>query len=182
MKTGARPLRPSLGQLKPLESVQLFFDAQLQLFPRLALGALAGADPIPLLHQELLVLPVGLEIQRCDDVLADQNRQREIAELALWLRYIGFEQMVVIEEQVRALALDDQRIERREDMHELVISLRRHREQLRRGPMLLLARPLDGDADELAAPDPGIDQTPHGLLAGCIEMADRIERDHALRA
>src|SRR5258708_9057383 len=39
----------------------------------------------PLLHQELPVLPVGLEIERGDDVAADQDRQREIAELAFLL-------------------------------------------------------------------------------------------------
>src|SRR5450755_1597130 len=108
----------SLRQLKPLEAVQFLLDAALQRFPRLSLGGLAVADPVPFLHQQLLVLPVGLEIERGDDVLSHEDRQREIAELALFLRHIGLEAMRVVEEQMRPLALDDQRVERREDVHQ----------------------------------------------------------------
>src|SRR5215472_10648637 len=83
------PARRSLPELKPLEAMQLFLDAALQRAPRLALGLLAQADPIPFLHQELFVLPVSLEIERGDDVLSDQHGQREVTELALLLRHIG---------------------------------------------------------------------------------------------
>src|SRR5437016_2769846 len=110
--------RASIRQLKPLEAIELFLDPALQILARLAFRGLAPADPGPLLHQEFPVLPVGLEIERGDDVLADQDRQREIAELAFLLRHIGLEAMLVVEEQMRPLALDDQGIERREDVHE----------------------------------------------------------------
>src|SRR5260370_2901177 len=111
--------RNSLRQLKPLESVQFFLDAALQFLARVAFRALALADPIPFLQQELLVRPVGLEIERRDDVLSDQDRQCEIAELAFVLRHIGLEAVLVVEDEMRPLALDDQGIERREDVREL---------------------------------------------------------------
>src|SRR5882672_5055710 len=108
----------SIRQLKPLETIEFLLDPALQILARLAFRGLALADPGPLLHQELPVLPVGLEIERGDDVAADQDRQREIAELAFLLRHISLEAVLVVEEQMRPLALDDQRIERREDVHE----------------------------------------------------------------
>src|SRR5258708_1414275 len=108
----------SLPQLKPLETVELLLDPALQRLARVAFRGLALADPAPFLHQELLVLPIGLEIQRGDDVAADHDRQREIAELALFLWHVSLEAVFVVEERVRPLALDDQRIEGREDVHE----------------------------------------------------------------
>src|SRR4051812_33565933 len=106
-----------LRQLKPLEAVELVLDRALQLLaPR---GFLALPDPGPFLHQQLLRLPIGLEIERGDDLVADQNGECEIAELALGLRHIGFEQMIVAEDEIGALALDDQGIERREDVDEI---------------------------------------------------------------
>src|SRR5215468_9195437 len=98
--------------------MQLFLDAALQFASRLAPRALAFPDPGPFLHEELFLLPVGLEIKGGDDVLADQHGQREIAELALLLRHIGLKAMRIVEEEMRALALDDQGIEGREDMYE----------------------------------------------------------------
>src|SRR6476661_2838093 len=100
----------SLRQLKSFKSIQLFLDSALEILARALCRALA--DPTPFLHQQFLVLAVGLEIDRRDDVFADQDRQREIAEQALFLRQIGLETVAVIEEQFGALALDDQGIER----------------------------------------------------------------------
>src|SRR2546430_6679103 len=57
----------TLFRSEPLEAVQLLLDAALQCRPRLAFGALALADPIPFLHQQFLVLPVGLQIDGCDN-------------------------------------------------------------------------------------------------------------------
>src|SRR5215467_7634517 len=113
--------------------MQLLLDAALQLGPRLAfrrlafrslalrslaLRSLARAHPIPLLDQQFPVLPVGLQIERGDNLLAKKNRQGEITELAFGLRHIGLEAMLVIEDEMGALALDDQGIEGRQDVHE----------------------------------------------------------------
>ena len=145
----------------------------------------ALADPAPFLHQEFLVLAVGLQVDGGDDVFADQDRQREIAEQALLLRHIGLEAVAVAEEQLGALALDDQRIERREDVHQAGVALARRRRSVRfqhlgPRPVLLLAGVLDRDRHQFLAPHPRLDQAPHRLLARRVEMADRIQADDAL--
>src|SRR3979490_2717546 len=81
--------------------------------------SLAVADPAPLLHQQFPASAIGLEIERGDDIVACQHRQREIAEHPLFLWHVRLETMLVIEEKMRALALDDQRVERREDVNQL---------------------------------------------------------------
>ena len=115
----------------------------------------AVADPGPLLHQQFPVLAVGLEVERCDDAVADQHRQREVAELPLLLRQVGLELVVVAEEQLCALALDDQRIERRQDVRRgLRRVLRRSpRSCLRPRPVLLLAGAFERDRYQFAAAD-----------------------------
>src|ERR1700742_4992481 len=87
---------PSLRQLKPLEPMQLFLDSSLEVLA--CARARTGADPAPLLHQQFPVFAVGFDIERGDDVLARQHRQREIAEHPLLLRDIRLKAMVVIEE------------------------------------------------------------------------------------
>src|SRR6266404_6709005 len=108
-------LRASLRQLKPLEAVQRFLDAALKILARAALRAVA--DPIPFLQQQFSASAIGLEIERGDDVVADQHRQREIAEHPLLPRHVGLEAMLVAEEKMGTLALNAERIERREDVH-----------------------------------------------------------------
>ena len=147
----------------------------------LALGGLAVADPGPFLHQQLLVLAVGLEIDGGDDVVADQHRQRKVAELALFLRHIGLELVAVAEEQFGALALDDQWIERREDVHQSRRALACALQRLRPRPVLLLAGAFERDRQQLAAADPRLDQLADRGLARRVEMADRIQADDALR-
>src|SRR5262249_11325112 len=105
------PLR-SVLKLKLREAVKLFLDERLM---RLRL---AFADPRPFLHQQFLIRAVRFDVERSDDLVADQHRQREIAIDALFLRHISFEQMVVAEEELQPLALNDQRIERRENMRQ----------------------------------------------------------------
>src|SRR5579872_1270941 len=171
----------SLPQLKPLEAVQFVFDPPFQLFARAAVAApCRSTDPGPLLHEEFSVLPVGLQVQRGHDLVADHDWQREIAEHALLLRHIGFEQMLVAEEQFCSLALNDQRIERRQDMHELAVDVCAGFEHVRRSPVLLLAGAVERDLDQLALSDPPPDQLCYGRLARRVEMADRIETDDAL--
>src|SRR4030088_2450735 len=97
--------------------MQLLLDAALQVLARVPLRAVA--DPAPFLHQQFAALAIGLEVEGGDDVVADQNRQREITEHTLLLRYISLEAMPISEEQFGPLALDDERIERREDMNQL---------------------------------------------------------------
>src|ERR1700694_3793599 len=120
--------RPSLRQLKPFEAVQLLLDAAFEVLARAATRT--SADPAPFLQQQFLPLAIGLEIERGDNVVADQNRQREIAEAPLFLGEIGLEAMFVIEKQVCPPALDDQRIERRENVHQFRSALAR---RLQRG-------------------------------------------------
>src|SRR5262245_17060045 len=93
---GALPPRPRpvldeslFRQLKPFKAVQLFLDAALVVLAAPLRRALA--DPAPFLHQQLPVLAVGLEVNGGNDVFPDQDRQREIAEQTLFLRYIGLE-------------------------------------------------------------------------------------------
>src|SRR5690242_4594858 len=84
---GTRPgmTKYSLRELKTLEAVQFFLDATLQE------PAWLLADPRPFLHQQLLRLAIGFQINRRDDLIANQHRQREIAEHPLLLGYIGLE-------------------------------------------------------------------------------------------
>src|SRR6266487_4506469 len=139
--------RISLRQLKPLKAIQFFLDAALVVLARSPRRALA--DPAPFLHQQFLVLAVGLQIDRGNDVLPHQDRQREIAEQALILWHIGLEAVTVIEEQFGALALDNKRIERREDVHRAIALTCRRRsirlQHLGPRPVLLLAGAFERD-------------------------------------
>src|SRR3954468_23690165 len=172
-----------LRQLKPLETMQFLLDAALVV---LALGAAACtlADPAPFLHQEFLVLAVGLQIDGGDDVFANQHRQCEIAEQALFLRHVRLKSVAVVEKQFGALALDDQGVERREDVHRTVaLAARRGAVRLqhfRPGPMLVLTGAFDRDRRQFLAPHPRLDQSPHRRLARRVEVADGIEADDAL--
>ena len=69
-------------------------------------GRFDYVDVVPFLDQELALLAVGLEIDRGDDVVAHQHRQREITELRFSFRHIGLEAVFVVEEELQALALD----------------------------------------------------------------------------
>src|SRR5579863_5493218 len=100
---GSASRNASPAELKALEPMQFVLDLALQLPARALRG---GTDPIPFLQQQFSVLPVGLEIERGHDSVPDQNRQREIAEAPLLLRHIGFEKMLITEDQLRPLALD----------------------------------------------------------------------------
>ena len=144
-------------------------------FQVLAAGFARGADPAPFLHQEFAVLPVGFQIDGGDDLLAGQHRQGKIAELALLLWHIGFETVAVVEEQFGALALDHQRIERRENVHQFGCRGASVFQRLGTRPVLLLAGILEPDRHQFPGPYPRLDQAPDRGLARCIEMTDRIE-------
>src|ERR1700757_458751 len=161
----------SLAELKPLEATEFLLDPALQILARVALRGLARADPAPFLQQQFPVLPVGLQIDRGDDVVADQHRQREVTELAFGFRHIGLEAMLILEKQLCPPTLDDQRIKRREDVDEISSALRFRLERRGLDPMLLLAGAIKRDRKKLAAPHPRLDQLSHGALARRVEMA-----------
>ena len=89
----------------------------------------AVVDPGPLLDQEPAAGAVGLEVDRRGDAVADEDRQGEVAELPFRGRDIGLEAVVVVEEGGEALALDDERVEGREDVDAVGLGQR-----LRRAP------------------------------------------------
>src|ERR1700733_12743375 len=93
--------------------MQFFFDQQLVGLRRTL------PYPGPLLNEKLLLLAICLEIDGGDNFIADQHGQGEITEQPLFLRNIGLEAMSVVEEQLQPLALNDQRVERRQHMNHL---------------------------------------------------------------
>src|ERR1700752_809062 len=88
-------LPPSVRHLKPLKAIELFLNAALELLERLALRGLAGSDPAPLLHEQLPVRAVGLEVKCGDDLIINQNRERKIAENTFGLGHIGLELVAI---------------------------------------------------------------------------------------
>src|SRR5882762_4885450 len=97
----------SARELEALEAVQCLFDSPF------AQPARAVADPVPSLHQELLPLAIGLEINDGDDFVPDEHRLGEVAEPPLVLGDISLEAVLVAEEQMHPLALMDERVEGR---------------------------------------------------------------------
>ena len=91
-----------LSQLKPLEPLERLLDPRLQLLAPITLSGIP--DPAPLLQQQLAVLPIGLEVDRSRDLVSDQHRQREIAETPLFPRDVSFKAVLIVEDQMRALA------------------------------------------------------------------------------
>src|SRR5947209_16098223 len=162
-------------ELKALEAVQFLLDAALEVLAR------GVADPAPCLHQHLAARAGGLEADRGDDVLPHKHRQREIAEHPLLFGDISLEAMRVAEKQFGAPALDDQRIERGEDVDQIG-RLSRRLDRVRPDPMLLLAGAFDGGRHQFAAADPCLDQPPNSRLGRRVEMADRIEAHQTLSA
>ena len=123
-----------------------------------------STDPVPALHQKLLPLPVGLQVEAGNDPIPDQNRAHEIAEHPLVLWDVSFEAILVIEEEPESLALDDQRVERRQDMN---LFLRRigngvegfRTDPVQRSPLLPLApaaAPYGGRALPAGAASPAL--------------------------
>src|SRR5262245_46558072 len=104
---------------------------------------------------------------------------REVAEAALFLRHIRFEAMLIVEEQQQALALQDQGIERREDMNAVARSGGRAVDGLRPRPVLERGA-FDADAHELSAPRPRLDEPADRRLASGVEVADRVQADESL--
>src|SRR6202041_906752 len=104
------------------------------------------------------LLAIGLEIERSHDLIADQDRQREIAEPPLFLRHIGLEEMVIAEDQTRPLALDNQGIERGKNMDATGNVVSRGLQRLGLRPMLLLAGALKRNGNQFLAPNARLDQ------------------------
>ena len=119
----------SSAELKLREPIELTLD------DRFMVGLIAFAHPMPGLNEKAFLFPVGFQIKTGDNLVADQNRQGEIAKLALLLRYIDLKDMVIIEEGACALSLNDQRVERRQDMRQRRLR-RRSVQRFRPPPML----------------------------------------------
>ena len=90
--------------------------------------------------------------------------------------------MFIVEEQMRPLALDDEWVERREDVHQFGRIAAGALQRRRFSPMLLPARAFERDRHQLFAAHPCLDQAPDRRLARRIQMADRIQAHNALRA
>jgi hypothetical protein len=90
--------------------------------------------------------------------------------------------VLVAEEKLQPLALQDERIERIQDVNQLAVRLRDGIERLGPRPMLQLAGAVKLDWRQLPAAGSRGDQPPHRLLAPGVEMADGIQADDALRA
>ncbi|HET9469547.1 MAG TPA: hypothetical protein VFO24_00480, partial [Usitatibacter sp.] len=66
----------------------------------------------------------------------------------LLLRHIGLEQVLVAEDEMGSLALDDQGIERRQNVHAFTAAIRGRFQSLRPRPMLLLAGAFECDRNQ----------------------------------
>ena len=93
--------------------------------------------------------------------------------------------VLVVEEQLQPLALDDQRVERREDVHRR--SVAPARSAAARAPPAVaqcsvLPAPSIATGTSSAAAHAPLDQLSHRGLARRVEVADGIEADDALRA
>lgn len=133
---------------------------------------LAGANPGPLLDQEAASRSIGLEVQSRDNLVADQHRQGEVAEHAFGLRHIGFETVLLAEEAMQPLALDHERIERRQD-----VDMRRKRRgtRLKYGWCRLVRNrrlALQHDGYQLFATHTRVDQAFDLWLTARLQVAD----------
>src|SRR5438105_422303 len=165
---GGAPASVSASELEALEAVQRFLD---QSSP-LRTSALAEPGPFP--DEQLLPLAVGLEVEHRRDIVVDQNRLREIAEYALLLRNIGLEAMFVAEEQREPPTLDHQRVERIEDVDDVLGTIERHIQHRGRRPVLVPAA-VERNRHQLLAPRARADQLADRDLARRIEVTDRVE-------
>ena len=138
-------------------------------------------EPGPLVDRQLLLLSISLDVDRADDPVAIKDRQGEVAQYPLVGRHIGFEPVRIAEEKFEPLALDHQRIERREDVHEVGTGVIAAFKGFGCGPVLLLAGAVDSHLHQFALAHPRVDDLADVGFARCVEMADRIERDEALR-
>ena len=141
-----------------------------------------GPSHVHFWTSEFALLAIRLEIDRGDDFVADEDGQGEVAEFALGPWHIRFEDVVVAEEEFEALALDDQRIEGREDVHQALIRRRGRLERFGARPMFGLACVFDSDAHQFLPPHAAFDEASHRRLAGRVHVADEIEAHDALRA
>src|SRR5688572_3966294 len=164
----------SAPELEALEALQLLLDALLVQAAR-ALG-----HPGPLLQQQLLPRAIGLEVDHRDDLVPDQHRLAEVAQFALRLGYIGLEKVLVAEEELQAPALQDERVEGRQDVDAAVDRRKARFERFGTRPVLPLPGPLELDRHELLAPHARFDQPPHRRLARRVHVADRLDAHDAL--
>jgi hypothetical protein len=141
----------------------------------------APADPLPALHQKLLPRPVGFEVEGGNDPIPDQDWANKIAKYPLVLGNVSFEAILVIEEEPESLALDDQRVEGRQDMNLFLRRIGNGIESLQTDPVQRLARSFQLHGDQFLSTDSRLHQTPHGWFACSVQMTDRFHTHDPLR-
>src|SRR5215472_15379668 len=124
-----------------------------------------ATDPGPTLHPEFLPRSVGLEVKRSNHPIPDQNRTNEIPKYALVPGNVSFEAILVIEEQPESFALDDQRVERGQDVNLFLRWIGNGIEGLRAGPVQCVARAFQLHRDQFLPADSRLQQARHGWLA-----------------
>src|SRR5712691_9720972 len=128
------------SELEALEAVQCLFDSPPAQLAR------AITDPGPSLHQQLLPLAIGLEIDDGGDFVPDEHGLGEVAEPPLVLGNVTLEAVLVAEEQMQPLALMDERVEGGQDVDPLLGGIKRGIERLGPRPVLRLSCPFALDA------------------------------------
>src|SRR5208282_1070451 len=116
-----------------------------------------------------------------NDPIPDQNRATEIPEYALVLGNVGFEAILVIEEEPQPLALDDERVEGGQDMDLFLRRIGHGIESIRTDPVQRLARSCQLHRDQLLSPDSRLQQTLHCRFARSVQMTDRFQTHDSLR-
>ena len=134
------------------------------------------------LGSTLLLLAICLEIDGGDDFVVHEYGQGKVAEQPLVLGQIRLEAVLIVEEELQPLALDDERVERRQDMDRLFSRLGVDVERFGARPMFHFRYSLERNRHQLFAVHSGFDQLPDGRLAFGVEMADRIEAHEPLRS
>src|SRR5690606_24143113 len=131
IRSGAQvaPLSFSVPELEALEAAQFLLDEAF-------VGARAGrGEPVPGLDQQFARRAIGLQVESRHDIVADQHGQGEVAELALCLGDVSFEHVIIIEEEFQACPLNDDGVERIEDVYQRLAGIGDVIERLGRYPM-----------------------------------------------
>src|ERR1700722_4326090 len=142
----------------------------------------ASVDPVPAQYQELLLRAVGLQVEAGNDPIPDQNWTNEIAKDSLVFGNISFEAIFVIEEEMKSLALDDQRVEGGEDMNLFRRRIRNGIKRIRTDPVQSCARSFQLHGYQLLSTDAGLHQSLYREFALRVEITDRFHAHDPLRS
>jgi hypothetical protein len=118
---------------------------------------------------------IALQVEAGNDAIPDQNRAHEIAEQPLLFGNVGFEAILVVEEEAQSLALDDERVEGRQDVNLFPRRSRNGFDGIRTHPVQRFARPCHPYGYQLLATDSRFKQTTHRRPARRVLTADRFQ-------